>query len=57
MAEGEDAKKVYILTCGNCGFKGNAHEMEVHAAILHYPCAAPDCAACAEKYHGLGSRE
>ena len=31
--------------CGNCGFVGNIHEMEVHAAIYHMGCDDENCEA------------
>jgi hypothetical protein len=48
--------KARELTCGNCGFAGNPHELEVHAAIRHMGCDDRDCQACRMKDSGVGGR-
>lgn len=50
------AAQVKQFRCGNCGFRGNAHEMSVHAAIRHEFCDDQNCAACKMKNSGIGDR-
>lgn len=49
MSESAPQSEMVEFTCGNCGFRGNNHEMEVHAALAHMHCDDPDCEACTMK--------
>jgi hypothetical protein len=54
------SKQVKIWTCGNCGFRGNSHELAVHQAIRHEhydECDDANCEACHMIGCGLGGRQ